>query len=274
MSHQEHRHRQQAILRGVIGLCRDDPHVLGLTVFGSCARGANDAFSEIDLDCYLADEARTGVQALHQRASELAPTLSVLYLYDQHGLYLFADGVRLDLTYKPPSAARQDRAAGVRILHDPRAVLARELGADARSPARAHPRYFTPGDPAYVTWFLWMVRQSYTWTKRGAQGRERAWSKLVSAADSLHMVRASLIEMRLWTLDAGDDLGTLDPELAARLATTYPRLVPAGLLAATLTLLAIYEDVCPAYCARSGAAYPAEGVAALRRVLAAFDRLQ
>ncbi len=274
MSHDEHRRRQQDLLRGVVGLCRNDPHVLGLTVFGSCARGANDAFSDLDLDCYLAEEARTGVEMLHQRVSELAPTLSVLYLYDQHGLYLFADGVRLDLTYKPPRAVRHDTAAGVRILHDPRAVLASELGADERPATRAHPRYFIPGDPAYVTWFLWMARQSYAWTKRGTQGGERAWFKLVAAADSLHMVRASLIEMRLWTLDADDDLGTLDPELAARLAKTYPRLVPAELLAATRKLLAIYEDVCPAYCARSGAAYPVEGVAALRRVLAEFDRLQ
>jgi predicted nucleotidyltransferase len=271
MSHDEHRRRQDVILGGVVRVCREDPHVLGLTVYGSYARGANDAFS--DLDCYLADEARTEVRALHGRVSGLAPTLSALYLYDQHGLYLFEDGVRLDVTYKSPSALRRDAAIGVRILHDPRAVVARELGADARPRARAHPQHFAAGDPEYVTWFLWMVRQSYTWTKRGAQGSERAFAKLAAAADSLHMVRTSLIDMRLWTLDAGDP-GTVDPELVARLAHTYPHLVPAELLATTRRLLAIYEDVCPAYCAKSGAAYPADRVAALWQVLAELDHLQ
>jgi hypothetical protein len=58
----------------------------------------------------------------------------------------------------------------------------------------------------YVGWFLWMFRQLYAWTKRGAQGGERGFDKLAAAADSLQGVRASLVEMRLWTLDRGDYL--------------------------------------------------------------------
>jgi predicted nucleotidyltransferase len=50
MSHDEHCRPQQDILRRVIDVCRDDPHVVGLTVFGSYTRGANDAFSDLDLD--------------------------------------------------------------------------------------------------------------------------------------------------------------------------------------------------------------------------------
>jgi hypothetical protein len=55
---------------------------------------------------------QTGVAELHQRVSAVAPTLSVLYLYDRRGLYLFTDGVRLDLTYKPPSLIRVDSSDG------------------------------------------------------------------------------------------------------------------------------------------------------------------
>jgi len=52
------------------------------------------------------DDCRAGVTALLEQIGQLAPTLSVLYLYDQDGLYLFENGVRLDLTYKRRSEVR------------------------------------------------------------------------------------------------------------------------------------------------------------------------
>src|SRR5258707_7770 len=128
----------------------------------------------------------------------------------------------------------------------------------ARVAPRAHPKSLGAGDSAYVGWFLWMFRQIYAWTKRGAQGGERGFDKLAAAADSLRGVRASLVEMRLWTLDRGDYLARLDPDMAARLSDTHTRLVPTELLTATLTLLTEYERVCPLYCSKSGVAYPAE----------------
>jgi len=106
------------------------------------------------------------------------------------------------------------------------------------------------------------------------QGGERGFDKLAAAADSLQGVRASLVEMRLWTLDRGDYLARLDPDMAARLSDTYTRLVPTELLTATLTLLTECERVCPLYCSKSGVAYPAERVTILRRVLADFDQLR
>jgi predicted nucleotidyltransferase len=65
---------------------------------GSYAKGQNDAFSDLDIEAYFTDDARTGASALHKCMSEVAPTLSVLYLYDQNGLYLIQNGVRVDLT--------------------------------------------------------------------------------------------------------------------------------------------------------------------------------
>ena len=65
MNHDGHRRRQQEVLRAVVALCREDAQVLGVTVAGSYARGENDAFSDLDMECYLVDEARTGVAELH-----------------------------------------------------------------------------------------------------------------------------------------------------------------------------------------------------------------
>lgn len=248
--HDEHRRRQDALLQRLLELLSAQSCVLGLAARGSYARGENDAFSDLDLRCYLRDEERTGREALHAGAG-LAPTLSVLYLYDRNGLYLFEDGVRLDLDYFPRSGVRKDRRDSSRILLDPEGVLAAELGVDHAPEHRAHPRWWQPGEPAYVTWFLWMFRQSYCFAKRGAQGGDRGLSKLFSAAESIHQVRASLAEMRLWTLDVAYNLEAGDPELAAQLARTYPHLTLEELLGSTRTLLAAYERVCPDYCAKA-----------------------
>jgi hypothetical protein len=282
VTHDALRRRQEALLRRLVDLLAAEPPVLGLAAGGSYARGATDGFSDLDLHCYLRDEARTGREGVHARVAALAPTLSVLYLYDREGLYLYRDGVRLDLTYEAPSAVprhhwrRPQGEPGRRILLDPEGVLARarEAGTAPTPQHRAHPRFWQPGDPAYATWFLWMFRQIYGWTKRGAQGGGRALSKLASAADSVHQVRTSLTELRLWTLDQPYNLASADPDLAVALAGTYPPLEPGELLAATRALLVAYERVCPDYCRKAGIPYPAEEVVALRRVLHEFDRLR
>jgi predicted nucleotidyltransferase len=272
-THDAHRARQERLLERLLALLVADPRVLGVIAGGSYARGANDAFSDLDLHCYLRDEERTGREEIHRAVAALGPTLSVLYTYDRNGLYLYDDGVRLDLDYLPPSAIATRVQGGTTILLDPDGVLARDLGSVHRHEHRVHPRWWEPGDPAYVTWFLWMFRQVYAWTKRGAQGGDRALAKLTSAADSIHQTRTSLTELRLWTLDQPYNLAAADPALAEALARTYPHLVPDELLGATRALLAAYERVCPDYCAKAGVAYPVEKVVALHRVLDELDRL-
>ena len=272
VTHDDLRRRQAALLARLIEALAAEPHVLGLAAVGSYARGANDGFSDLDLHYYLRDEARTGREHVHAHVAALAPTLSVLYLYDREGLYLYRDGVRLDLSYEEPSRAPR---SGMPILLDPDGALARarEAGAAPTPEHRAHPRYWQGGDPAYATWFLWMFRQIYGWTKRGAQGGERSLPSWPAPPTRCTRPWTSLTELRLWTLDHPFNLAVADPKLAADLAGTYPHLVPDELLAATRILLAAYERVCPDYCRKAGVSYPTEEVTVLRRVLDEFDRL-
>lgn len=273
LSHDEHRRRQADLLRRLVELLAADPHVLGAAAAGSYARGATDAFSDLDLYCFLRDEERTGREEVHRGVSALAPTLSVLYLRDRNGLYLYEDGVRLDLDYLEPSTIAQKNASQAEILFDPDGVLDRILGEAHQRSLPSHARWWEAGDPVYITWFLWMFRQSYCQAKRGAQGGERALSKLSGAADSIHQARASLTQMRLWTMNQPWNLAAVDQQMADDLTRTYPRPMPDELCAATRALLAVYERVCPDYCVKTGTPYPAKKVAALRRVLDELDLL-
>lgn len=275
MGHDEHRRRQNNILEQVLNILKNDEHVLGIITSGSYARGTHDAFSDLDIGCYLRDEGRTGRQSLYDQVGAVAPLLCRLWIYDMHALYLFENGVRLDLDFYRPSDLQKESwlLGSTLILYDPDEALARSLQLTDALEAAAHPRYFEQGDPTFVDWFFWMFRQIICWTKRGAQGDHRAFDKLSSAAASLAEVRTRLMEMRLWTLGVTDYLGRVDPECARSLVDTYPHLKPDELITCTKRLLAEYERISPAYCQKAGVSYPDHKVEVMYKLIAEFEQL-
>src|SRR4051812_43186037 len=102
MEHEIHRQRQKAVLSEMLKVLENDPRVLGVIAVGSYTAGTIDAFSDIDIVCFLRDEARTGREELYRKVGSLKPLLCQLWLWDIHALYLFDDGVRLDLDFKAP----------------------------------------------------------------------------------------------------------------------------------------------------------------------------
>jgi hypothetical protein len=271
MTHDDHRKMQAATLSAVVDLLRKDNRVLGVSLGGSCTTGRNDAFSDIDVRCWLRDEARTGRAELYEQVADLLPLLCKLWVYDRHALFLFETGVRLDLDfYRASEVGLGDRTA--RILLDPDGALARQFKAAPENPPPTPARHF-PSELALVEWFLWMFRQVYCWTKRSQQRGPGWFGKLHGAIDSLDQVRKSLVEMRLVVEGRQDYLDRVDPILAQRLAETFPSFDPAAVLAATRSLLPICQDVCVAYCSKVGASFPKAKFDKLGKLLDGFDAL-
>lgn len=258
----------------MLKILSNDARVLGILATGSYARGENDAFSDLDIDCYLRDEARTGRQELYDHVGAIAPLLCRLWLYDVNALYLFENGVRLDLDFHRPGDTQRNlcERSSTAILYDPDGFLANHLYRADR--LGANRSWSPPGDATSMDWFFWMFRQIICWTKRGAQGGYRAFNKLSNAADSLAQIRANLIEMYLWSLDAPYYLARADPECAQRMAKTYPHLTPDELITCTRLLLDEYERIGPACCRKAGIAYPARKVEVMRGLMAEFDQLE
>lgn len=276
MNHETHRHRQAEILTEVLKLLTQDEHVLGIVAVGSYARQATDAFSDLDIGCYLRDDERTGRQALYEQVGTVAPLLCRLWLYDVNALYLFENGVRLDLDFYARSAIQTNtwyQRANTTLLHDPDGILAASLRFQDEPEATPHPRWFQPGEPTLVDWFFWMFRQIVCWTKRSAQGGPRAFSKLSSAIESLAEIRATLMAMHLWALGIPGELGHVDAACAQRLARTYPHFTPNEVLACAQLLLDEYERVCPGYCEKAGLPYPAHKVRVMRQLVQEFEQL-
>jgi hypothetical protein len=124
-----------------------------------------------------------------------------------------------------------------------------------------------------IDWFFWMFRQVVCWARRGAQNDYRAYDKLANAISSLAEVRTRLVEMRLWTLGIKDYLSRADAGLASRLALTYPRLHSDEIIQCAKLLLAEYEYVCPAYCQKANAIYPATKVEVMYRLIEEYEQV-
>lgn len=275
MNHGEHRKLQSEVLEQTLTILKADRRVLGVVMAGSFARGQHDAFSDLDLGCTLRDKDRTGRSELYERVAGIAPLLCQLWVYDVHALYLFENGVRLDLDFFRPSDIpnTSEVYTDIMIMYDPDGALANSLPQSKTPRVAEHPKWFEPGDPAMIDWFFWMFRQVVCWSLRGAQGGYRAFSKLSNAMDSLAEVRTRLIEMRLWTLGIQDYLSRVDPECAQRIAQTHPHLRAEEIIGCTKLLLDEYETICPAYCHKAGAIYPAHKVTTMRGLIAEFEQL-
>jgi predicted nucleotidyltransferase len=77
-NHQQEYHQQQVrLLDEVITRLRLDEQVLGLALAGSWAHGHPDAFSDIDLLCFLCDEERSGRPRLYEQIKAVAPAFLV-----------------------------------------------------------------------------------------------------------------------------------------------------------------------------------------------------
>src|SRR5215212_4919771 len=152
MNHEEHRKQQTDILAQVLAILQNDKQVLGIVATGSYARAEQDAFSDLDVGCYLRDEERTGRPSLYDQISEITPLLCRLWIYDVHALYLFENGVRLDLDFYRYSellnASFVD--ADTTILYDPDGVLTHALVPSDKPRAAEHPKWFQPGETALV----------------------------------------------------------------------------------------------------------------------------
>ena len=65
MTHADHLSRQDAVLAKALDMLKASPSVLAVSAKGSYIRGDRDAFSDLDLTCFLRDEERTAQTGLH-----------------------------------------------------------------------------------------------------------------------------------------------------------------------------------------------------------------
>jgi hypothetical protein len=271
MVHEDFVKLQDETLWQVVNLLKTEPAVVGLVLYGSLVDGLNDAFSDIDLICYLSASDESTLISIIGRIERIHPLLSRLWIYGKNSLFLFRNGIRLDLDLLPQDEIGNLQADRMKILYDPLGKMSAGIPAKKVIPP-PHPRYFQQGE-ALTDWFFWMFRQVYCWVKRGAQNRDRAFEKLYAAFMSLNEMRQTLMEMRRWTLGTNENWQEADSAFTAMLAGTFSSLNPDDMLETARALLAAFEYACGAYCAKCGIMCPNEKITTIRTLLDIFDTL-
>jgi predicted nucleotidyltransferase len=284
MDHEHFIKLQDETLKTAVGLLEKEPAVVGLVLYGSVVNGMNDAFSDIDMICYLSTPDETVIGNLISRIANIHPLLSKLWIYGKNSLFLYCNGIRLDLDILPEEEIRNLQADRMKILYDPSGKISSAVP-EKKSNQPMHPKYFKPGQEV-TDWFFWMFRQVYCWIKRGAQGGERSFDikrgahggersfeKLYAAYASMNEMRQVLIEMRRWTLGSDGYWQIDDPGFAALLLGTFSSLSPDDMLKAVRSLFVAFEYACGAYCVKSCTDYPSEKIVTMKTMLDIFDAL-
>lgn len=271
MEHEGYMKLQEETFQKAVDVLKGEPRVSGVVLYGSLVQGTNDAFSDIDMICYLSEPDDSVIGNLIGQIEKIHPLLSKLWIFGKNSLFLFNNGIRLDLDLLPDGEIQNLQVGGMRILYDPQGIIASGIHTKKAEPP-AHPKYFRSGDEL-PDWFFWMFRQVCCWTKRGARNNRRSFEKLYAAFVSLNEMRQTLMEMRRWTLGTDGDWQDDDSGFYGCLLGTFPSLKPAEMMDATRTLFTAFEFACNAYCIRCGTGYPREKIETMKQMLDMFDAL-
>ena len=147
---------QQALLDRAVSVLGDDARVLAVWLVGSFATGEADAFSDVDLQCLVADDAAPDIERTWTDVVErISPTVRVTPFPGAiGGTCITPDWVHLDIVFHPAAAMDLSTVEGMVPL----------LDRTGRLPDATVPRPDRRGEPFFpswlVEWFLYMVGAS------------------------------------------------------------------------------------------------------------------
>lgn len=273
MNHADFKKLQTQTQNNVLEILKRSSQVLGVINTGSIVQNENDAFSDIDIECFMANEEMTGAKDLVYKVEKISPLLSRLWLYDKNGLFLFENGVRLDLNFYKPSEISSFNSHFVKILYDPKGLVQEELNKNISPDEFPHPRR-NPNEFEYLDWYFWMFRQVYCWTKRGQQKTYKSFDKLNLAIDSLSKIREGLIGIRLWLYGSRNYLSKVDLDFTNKLKKTYPHFDPIEILKCARFLLDEFKLLAKPYCKKRGIDCPTHKIEVMKKMLDLFDTVE
>jgi predicted nucleotidyltransferase len=262
---------QKETIEKALSLLKSYPEVEAIFISGSHSKGEESSFSDIDIACVFEDKSRPKKDEIYKKVSEFYPTLSHLWLYDKNGLFLYENGVRLDLDLLNEDMLDDINFSKIKILYDPKNKYTEKVNTINKNASK--PQWRDPeGD--MIDWFFWMFRQAYCYTKRAETNSERSFNKLYSAQSSLKLIRDRLIDMKIYMNGKWDYMNNIDEVLADNLASTFSDLNPNNMKDSTRKLLDIFENVGQEYCQKEEKEFPHDKVVKIKTLFDEFDKIK
>jgi len=249
-----------------IEACLADERVLAVTLYGSCARGEADAYSDLDLGLITTDEANEGFVV--EREIFLRQLGELVFLEDfgsPVALFIYSNGVEGELSIGRESQFHHIHDEPYKVLLDKKGILA---SAVFRHPEPAQAEQ-TEILRRQVYWFWHDLSHFIT-----AMGRGQLWW----AQGQLEILREICVNLARLKYNFSDpNVGeevyfkvekAIPVELLSPLEVTFCPLEKKAMLRAAQVIVNFYLDITPLLARSHGIAYPAD----LERVMT--DRMR
>jgi predicted nucleotidyltransferase len=257
-------HNHQAVINRFVAACQADERVVAATLYGSYARDAADAYSDLDLGLITTDAAYEDFVAGREAFIRLLGEPVFLEDFDLPNLVfvIFPDGTEVELALGSESQFNHNHGGPYRVLLDKKHLLAGAVF------PRSQP---TPAEQIetlrrLVSWF-WHDLSHFI----AAMGRGQLWWAY-GQIEALRRYCVNLARLRhdfSAEADGYEKVEQAIPEeqLSSLQATCCP-LEPGAMLQAVLVIVRFYQELAPHLAQTHGIPYPA----ALARVMS--DRLE
>jgi len=123
---QPHNHNHQVVINRFVAACQADERVVAATLYGSYARGAADAYSDLDLGLLTTDEAYEDFLAGREAFIRLLGEPVFLEDFDLPNMvfFIFPDGVEVELSLGRESQFNHNHGGPYQVLLDKKNILA------------------------------------------------------------------------------------------------------------------------------------------------------
>jgi predicted nucleotidyltransferase len=257
-------HHHQAVLNRFVAACQADERIVAATLYGSYARGAADAYSDLDLGLITTDAAYEDFVAGREALMRLLGEPVFLEDFDLQNIvfFIFPDGTEGELSLGRESQFNHDHGGPYRILLDKKNILAGAVF-PRNEPTQAEQ---TETLRRLGYWF-WHDLSHFT----AAMGRGQLWW----AYGQLEVLRRYCVNLaHLRHNFSAEAEGyekveqALPVEQLSPLQATFCPLERGAMLQAALVIFRFYQGLAPLLARTHGIPYPAD----LERVM--YDRLE
>jgi predicted nucleotidyltransferase len=247
----------QAVMNRFVAACQADKRVVAAFLGGSYARGAVDAYSDLDLYLITTDEAYEDFFAGRVDFMHLLGELMFLEDFDDFGfdlmLFIFADGTEGELGLGRESHFTHIHGGPYRVLLDKKGTLA-GAAFPLYAPAQAEQ---VETLRSMIYWF-WHDLYHHFIT---AMARRQLWSAY-GALEDLRLICVKLARLRQNFQAVAEGYEKIEQavpvEQLAPLETTFCPLERGAMLQAALVIVRFYQELAPGLAGAHGITYPAD----------------
>jgi predicted nucleotidyltransferase len=244
----------KSVMNRFVAACQADARVVAATLYGSHARGAADAYSDLDLGLITTDAAYQDFVAEREAFLRLLGEPLLLEDFDlPHFVFcIFADGTEVELALGHESQLNHHPGGPYRVLLDKKNLLAGAVFPQDLPPPAEQVETLR----RLVYWF-WHDLSHFI----AAMGRGQLWWAY-GQLEALRRYGVNLMRLHHDFAVAADGYDKVEQaipeEHLASLQVTCCPLEPGAILQAALVIVRFYQGLAPLLARAHGITYPAE----------------